>query len=91
MPLDRSTVVDLSLYTLLCSVAALPLLQSLSSPSHRSQTRDLVRTLSKALALVLGGGGLVVLTAGSVLMLEKSWGKVKGWWENVTGRKQRGE
>ncbi|GAA6012976.1 hypothetical protein JCM10207_008400 [Rhodosporidiobolus poonsookiae] len=83
MPLDRALVRDSALLLVVGSVASLPFLQLSQShgpASLRSQARDLSRALTKAVALVLGGTGALVLVTGVVVGGERAWGRLKGWW-----------
>ncbi|GAA5970967.1 hypothetical protein JCM11641_004525 [Rhodosporidiobolus odoratus] len=84
MPFDKSLARDVPLYLVLLSIASLPLLQQTKSTgpsSLRGQARDLYKALTKALTLVIGATGSVVLITGTVLAAEKGWTQYgKHWW-----------
>lgn len=76
MPRDDPTLSrDLSLAVLLAAVSSLPLIASGSggSPGVRSQLRDLVRVLSRAVALSLATTAAVVLGGGALLVAERAY------------------
>ncbi|KAL7337319.1 hypothetical protein BJY59DRAFT_497266 [Rhodotorula toruloides] len=87
MPLDPALRRDIPLYLALTSLFFLPVVAP-SSHAHslRTQVRDLARAFTRAVAIVFGATGVVVLGGGALLMGEKLYWRVREWmWGNGRG------
>lgn len=67
---------------------ALPLFHS---PSAQLLPRDLLKSVTSAVAVVLGATGVVVIGGGLVLVGEKAWWKVKSWMQEQRRRLRDGD
>ncbi|BGP24384.1 hypothetical protein JCM10295v2_003295 [Rhodotorula toruloides] len=80
MPLDPALRRDIPLYLALTSLFFLPVFAPSShGNSLRTQVRDLARALGRAVAIVLGATGAVVLGGGALLMVERLSWRVREW------------
>ena len=71
-PLSR----DLPLMAIVATLFALPLFHT---PGNQLVPRELIKSITSAVAVVVGATGVVVLGGGILLVGEKAWWKLKSW------------